>query len=126
MSDVPSWFHRLLMPGAHGPDVLSLQRVLGAVCTGSLDDETMALLRGVQALSGLERTGLCDEATASRVGDTARRLTGEPPTWYGTDRQDARVVELVGDRDAVRRFQSDHGLRPSGIVDRRTALHIGE
>lgn len=123
---IPTWYHRPLTAGCRGLDVSALQRRLGMVMTGTVDEETAVRLRGVQVFYHLPVTGDCDEATASAIGDTARHEAGLPPSWYGTERQAERVVELVGDEDAVRRFQSSMGIRPSGVVDERTALLIGE
>lgn len=43
------------------------QRVLGAKVTGEMDDETKAVLRGVQALFKLPLTGILDKATAEQI-----------------------------------------------------------
>ena len=135
-----SWYRRELDLGATGEDVRIVQRRLGAPVTGIYDEDTMAYVRGLQRLKGLPMSGKTDNATADAVGEKAR--AGMLPEWYSRplhmwdEGDDVRELRLAlgftnGDNRydpdlelAVRRFQSEHELTPSGRIDEETALKL--
>lgn len=130
-----SWFSRDLEVGDSGPDVEVVQRRLGATVTGLFDAETVSYVRGLQRLKGLPVTGEVDERTADAIGEPAR--VGLLPTWYhrplkrGDSGEDvAALARYLGENGpsygpdlelAVRRFQSQHMIHPTGLFDEETA-----
>lgn len=124
----PSWWYRILYPGDSGPDVVTLQTLLGAPQTGVVDQDTQARLRGRQrAAQGLP-DGVCDLRTALLIGDVA--TAGLIPAWWPDEVDEILPVKLrCGTSDvesAVRRFQSHHHIPPTGVVDETTAIAIGD
>lgn len=133
-----SWFRRDLEAGDSGPDVEVVQRRLGAAVTGLFDAETVSYVRGLQRMKGLPVTGEVDERTADVIGEPAR--AGLLPTWFnrsltrGDSGEDVaalrRYLGLSGssfDHElelAVRRFQSEHMLHPTGVFDEEAAHKI--
>lgn len=67
---VGTWYERRIYAVASEEDrraVRYVQRVLGMVPTGELDEETRSKLRGLQHLFGLPVTGTLDDATAQQI-----------------------------------------------------------
>lgn len=67
---VGTWYVRRIYVATTEEDraaVHYVQRVLGMVPTGELDQETRSKLRGLQHLFGLPITGILDDATAQQV-----------------------------------------------------------
>ena len=67
---VGTWYERKIYASASDEDrraVRYVQRILGMVPTGELDEETRSKLRGLQHLFGLPITGILDDATAEQV-----------------------------------------------------------
>lgn len=136
----PLWWHREITEGDEGDDVRIVQRKLGVPETGVYDHTTAARVRGYQKQHGLEETGTVTKKTAKKAGDKATK--GQTPAWYtrdldeldtGTDvkaLRDALHVPLLPDyydhdlADAVRRFQSSVGIKPTGKLDRETAVAL--
>lgn len=105
-----------------------LQTLLGAPLTGVMDDDTTARLRGAQRAFQALPDGVCDLPTAVRIGD--RATAGMVPDWW-PDRADEVLPSRLGCRfgdlpAAVRRFQSQHRIPPTGVVDEATAIAIGD
>lgn len=137
----PSWFYREFGLRDSGSDVNVVQRRLGAPFTGVFDEETEVRVRGLQRLYGLRETGVVNAGTARRIGERAR--VGMTPDWHvrticlgdeGEDARRARATLGLGDADnrwdaaaeaACRRWQSAHGLDPTGEFDATTAVTAG-
>lgn len=137
----PHWYVRDLSLGMHGEDVAVLRRLIGLPPSKEYDRDVEVHVKGEQRAAGLPATGIVDEATAAAIGETQRY--GLVPRWYtrtlilgdaGADVGQLRY--LLGfprtgllDEDveaAVRRFQSQHRIAPTGIVDQQTAVVLGE
>lgn len=125
------WFHRTIFPGDQGADVATVQRILGMALTKEMDSETVARVRGLQRVHSLPITGVIDTPTALAVGESA--TYGLVPTWFQpslideTGLREALHIRVgVNLDDAVRRFQSARGHYPTGVVDERLAIEIGE
>lgn len=123
----PVWFRRPLGEGDAGPDVLIVQRKLGLLLTGVADLAFTLVVRGFQSGVGLPVSGVVDEATAAALGEQAG--WGLLPDWYkgeplcpGDQGYELVLAVIGGDGpDAVKRFQGQHGLVPTGVVDETTA-----
>jgi hypothetical protein len=126
----PRWYFRPLFPGDQGSDVALVQRKLGASITRTMDDSTVALVRGYQRLHGLPITGVVDGITAAELGQSA--TYGLVPQWWQPtlDEQGLRealhIRGFVSLEDAIRRFQSAHGHYPTGELSEALAIEIGE
>lgn len=122
------WWTRVLGCGDRGPDVSIVQLKLGLVDSGDFDLGTALAVRGLQSAMGLEASGFVDELTAQAIGP---RATDEfAPAWYEGEPLfpgDQRYELVLGDRDEwwLRRFQGNHGLRPTGVIDDTTARLLG-
>lgn len=137
-----AWFTRVLSMGDAGGDVELVQRKLHAPTSGTYDRATEARVRGFQRSHDLLVTGVVDASTAEALGESVRQ--GFVPEWYsrplqlGDHGEDvyALCVQLgMTDRGTifdqlvetlVRRFQSAHGLAPTGMVGEHTAVAIGD
>lgn len=67
---VGTWYERRIYAAASEEDrraVRYVQRVLGMVPSGELDEETRSKLRGLQHLFELPVTGILDDATAEQI-----------------------------------------------------------
>ena len=123
----PLWFTRPLMEGDEGRDVLIVQRLLGLLPTGRFDAATVLTVRGFQRGAGLHPTGAVDDRTAFELGE--QDGFGQLPPWWREpatrpgDPEYAHALELLGadDMDGVKRFQGNHHLPPTGVVDETTA-----
>lgn len=117
---VPLWWSGDLGPGDAAPAVGAFQRLTGLPVTGVMDELTVAAVRALQGRGG---SGVLDADVAARVGDlVAASLT---PAWWSPALRDdpAAVAAVLGDRDEawLRRFQSQHGVPPTGVLDEATA-----
>ena len=139
---LPAWFTRELVEGDGGDDVLIVQRKLGAPMTGVMDTTTTARVRGFQRKHGLEETGTVTKRTAKKVGDKASK--GTAPDWFdhamseGCAGEDVAALRLALGQpnlpvyydnslaDAVRRFQAEVGLKPTGVCDEVTAVALAD
>ena len=137
---IPAWFVRELVEGDTGDDVLIVQRKLGVPMTGVMDLTTQSRIRGFQKQHGLQETGTMNDETAGQVGDKASKDL--PPEWYtrplsdGDSGKDVAALRIALGQpnlpdyfdkalgDAVRRFQSSVGLKPTGKVTKSTAVAI--
>ena len=138
----PVWWYRDIYPGDDGDDVLIVQRKLACDPTGVMDDRTTARVRGLQRKNGLEESGIVSEKEAEKLGEKASK--GNTPDWYhrtleegdhGDDVTALRRALGQADKpvhfddtlaDAVRRFQSSVGLRPTGRLTKRTATALAD
>lgn len=125
---MPVWFTRPLVEGDWGRDVQIAQRKLGLVPTGLFDTAMTLTVRGYQHTLGLPVTGVVDADTANEMGE--QEGFGLLPSWFRPgikpgDEEFFHVLELIGatptDPDALKRFQGNHHLPPSGVVDETTA-----
>lgn len=123
----PMWYEFPLIEGDTGRAVLIVQRKLGLLPTGEMDAATVLTLRGFQRGAGLPVTGAVDELTARELGE--QEGFGLLPSWWqepgiGPDSPHfAHVLELldVDSIDGLKRFQGNHHLPPTGVVDETTA-----
>lgn len=137
----PHWYQRPLGPGASGPDVETVQRLLHGWQTGTYDVETAARVRALQRRHGLDVTGVVSDVEAAVLGESLRY--GLTPDWYerpvglGDHCESVATLRyLLGLPDgecfdvavdaAVRRFQSAHGLTPTGKVNADVANLLGD
>ena len=136
----PSWFVREILEGDTGDDVLIVQRKLGVPMTGVMDTTTTTRVRGFQKTHALEETGTMTKKTAAKVGEKASK--GQTPAWYtreiavGDVGQDVAALRIAMRQpnlpvdydeplaDAVRRFQSEAGVKPTGTLDHKTAVAL--
>lgn len=139
---LPRWYYRDLTLGDEGDDVLIVQRKVDAPMTGKYDGETSARVRGVQRKKKLKETGEVDKPTAEALGE--KPGSGQTPAWFEGEcapgcsgpcvaqvrillHQPALPVHFDNTlEDAVRRFQSENGLKISGIVDKKTAILLAD
>ena len=136
-----SWWRQPLSLGATGPDVEVVQRKLKCWQNGVYDFETTARVRALQNARGLPVTGVVDEDTAEALGELP--TASQMPSWYqgerklGDEGDDIRELRrMLGlsaipyfDRvceDAVRRLQSEHGVKPDGHANIDVACWLGE
>lgn len=126
----PTWFRRPLIAGDRGDDVLIVQRLLGLPLTGELDESTRMVLRGFQRIAGIAPTGDVDAETATALGE--QEGFGLLPEWWSPpavrpgDEHWDYALKVIGaeDQDGLRRFQGNHRLPPTGVVDEETARII--
>ena len=133
----PVWFKREIHPGDSGPDVKVIQRKLGVEETGIYDAACE------QRIRGLFSQPFVDQWVADQLGETAAHQAGLAPDWFlrpltlGCEGEDVHsLARLMGtdpsslftaDLDAaVRRFQSEADIVPTGVVDQHLAMLIGE
>ena len=126
--NAPSWFYRDIFAGDTGKDVLAVQRLVGGLSTGVMDEDTIARVRGVQRAARSPVTGVVDADTALALGERATQ--GLVPEWF--EAGDLSVLPtLLRCREwdvanALRRFQSHHHIYPTGEVDEATAIALGD
>lgn len=118
------WWTRTLGCGDEGPDVEVVQRKLGMVVTGFFDLSTAISVRGLQDYASLPTTGFVDEDTARALGP--RAIDHLAPKWF--EGEDIRPGDqlwdaVMGNRDEkwLRRFQGQHRIEPTGVINERTA-----
>lgn len=74
----PEWFKRDIYFPANDAEreaVRFAQRVMGAVVTGEMDEDTRKRIRGLQYTFGLPMTGILDRVTAMKI-DGLRNFHG--------------------------------------------------
>lgn len=137
----PSWFRHVLSVGDSGPAVQIVQRKLKILATGFYTRETEARVRAIQKQHDLPATGMVDEVTAGAIGELERY--GLVPDWFvgplalgdvGDDVEHLRWLlglPRAGSFDEevetrLRRFQSSHRLRPTGVLTEDVATLLGE
>lgn len=127
----PHWHFRILYPGDSGSDVGVVQVKVGAYPTRVMDETTVALVRGFQRVHNLPITGTVDHTTAQALGENTEY--GLVPKWWQPPlidevglRDALHIRAGVGLDDAVRRFQSSHGMYPDGEMTERLAIIIGD
>jgi peptidoglycan hydrolase-like protein with peptidoglycan-binding domain len=132
----PKWFRREIRPGDSGPDVVTVKRILGLDYSNSWDESAAMLLRGY---FGSE---VITAEIAEQIGESAAEAAGLPPEWFERElRADAQGVDvdilrkILGLRPgtydteceaAVRRYQGNHGIIPTGLVNESLARLMGE
>jgi murein L,D-transpeptidase YcbB/YkuD len=141
---VPAWYRREIRAGDSGPDVAVVRRKLALDPRGEFDDTCERLIRGMAKKRGVQTRGEVNEAVAAELGESA---TAElAPEWFTRtiqlwfEGEDVRALRealaVPGGRGenrydpdaekAVRRYQSEHGLPITGLVDEVTARRIGD
>jgi hypothetical protein len=123
----PVWWHRPIVENDFGRDVAIVQRKLGLLATGYADASLSLVVRGYQKGVGLVATGVVDEETASELGE--QEGFGLLPTWFTYpavkpgDKAYFFALNLVGceDENGIKRFQGDHHLPATGVIDETTA-----
>lgn len=123
---MPVWFSRPVTDGDQGRDVAIVQRMLGLLPTGKAGPEFSLVVRGFQRGVGLPATGVVDERTAACLGE--QEGFGLLPAWWSGDAHPGdpayeRALHLLGadSPDAVKRFQGNHRIPPTGVIDETTA-----
>lgn len=124
----PLWWRRTLTVGDRGPAVSVVQRKLGMPTSGLYDQGTAIAVRGLQADVGLPTSGDVDELTARWLGP--RATDGVIPDWYNGEpvypREQRYAVVLQGHSESwLRRFQGNHDIEPTGMIDEQTAILLG-
>lgn len=132
---LPNWFVRPLTVGDRGSDVVVVQRKLCVRPDGEYTAGLAAVVRGYQHAMHLPVTGDVDDETAVQLGEEAGHDL--LPEWFkggalspGDQGWDV-VVDLLSvpaseARDALKRFQGNSGLPPTGVVDEWTARKLGQ
>lgn len=125
--NVPLWWSRPIVEGDTGRDVAIVQRKLGLLPTGTADASLPLVIRGFQKALRLPPTGVVDEATAAELGELEG--FGLLPLWFTHpavnpgDPAYQHALDLLGATgvDGLKRFQGNHKLPPTGVVDATTA-----
>lgn len=120
-SEPPAWFRDPLTPAGWR----IVQRKLGLPETGSPDRVLYAAVAGFQKARGLPGTGEVDEVTAALLGPSASE-SALPDWWleeYESDPLAVACFLAIHDRDLpwLKRLQGNHGLKPTGLIDKTTA-----
>lgn len=123
----PLWWNRPIHDGCFGRDVAIAQRKLGLLATGYADAGLTYTVRGFQRGVGLIPSGVIDEDTAAELGE--QEGFGLLPTWFTHpevkpgDRAYFYALDLLGceDESGVKRFQGNHHLPATGVIDETTA-----
>ena len=122
----PIWYSRPIVEGHSGPDVAVVQRKMGLLPTGCADAAFTLVVRGYQKGVRLPATGVVDDRTAIEMGE--QEGFGLLPVWWtepihpgGQHYQHA--LNLIGatDTDGLKRFQGNHRLPTTGVIDETTA-----
>jgi Putative peptidoglycan binding domain len=124
-----------LHEGASGSSVARLQRALGVTSDGSFGPVTLRALRRFQARHGLTVDGIAGPQTWSALGRAGHMSLASSSVGGGGVATLQRVLGIGADgvfgpqtEQAVRSFQSGHGLTVDGIVGpaTRSALGLGD
>lgn len=146
-SEVPSlprWFRRIISEGMTGTDVDVVRRKLGFTDSGPYDRSVQERVVGLARRKHVVTEGDVTPEVATVLGESEADKAGLTPEWYqhpirymfqeGEDVRALRGRLGLGTRDnrydpdaedAVRRFQSAHGLPSTGFVDEELAKRIG-
>ena len=142
MLPLPHWYHRIVMVGDTGPDVRAIRTVLNLAPEGAYDERCAALVRGRQRMHSMPTDGHVGPQTARILGEPADY--GQVPLWwqgrnlhYGVKGQDVSEMGLridfwMGDtfgqsyENAVRRWESAHGHKPTGVFTEQYAIEVGD
>ncbi len=132
----PRWYVREIHAGAAGPDVKACKRILGLDWETPWDVEAQVLLRGYFGQDHVTAE------IAEKIGESEASAAGLPPEWYardlvpgmwGPDVDAVRRIMTLGHgiyddalESAVRRYQSNHQITPTGVVTEDLALLLGE
>lgn len=144
--DIPKWYTREIVTGMSGPDVDVVRRKLG-LSPGQHDRASEDRIKALARKNDVESRGEVNPDVAKYLGESEANRAGLVPVWFkrelgpkdmfsaaGDDVRQlrGRLALAVGDdrytpevEDAVRRFQSYHGLLPNGVVDEELAKLIG-
>lgn len=140
----PIWWYRTIHLGDTGPDVDVIRRKLG-LAPGPYDEACNRLVKGMTGYSKVPSLGdSVDAAAAEVIGESAANEVGLVPEWFEKDidkdtpnGEDVRALRgrlaLDSSRndvtyevvEAVRRFQSQHVLPTTGVVDAGLARLLG-
>jgi len=122
----PVWYNRPIAEGDHGPDVAVVQRKMGLLPTGRADAVFTLVVRGYQRGVGTYPSGIVDDLTAIEMGE--QEGFGLLPVWWtGPISFDGQGYQhglnLIGANgiDGLKRFQGNHQLPPTGVIDETTA-----
>ena len=122
----PVWYSHPIAEGDHGPDVAVVQRKMGLLPTGHADVAFTLVIRGYQHAVGMYPTGTVDNLTASEMGEQGG--FGLLPDWWTEplhpgEQHYQHGLDLIGaiDSDGLKRFQGNHQLPPTGVIDETTA-----
>ncbi len=130
----------VLHPGASGPAVATLQRLLGVRVTGFFGDETKAAVLRFQQSRGITATGVVATLTWGALGRTAQPApSGQRPTlsqgmqnpWVTVLQQKLRMPNVTGyfgpiTLSYVKALQRRAKLPQTGVVDSRTWRKVGK
>jgi murein L,D-transpeptidase YcbB/YkuD len=148
LNSVPSWYYREIHLGDIGPDVDVIRRKFG-LAPGSYDHTCEGMVRAMAKKKNVPSLGeTVDAEAAEMIGESEAARAGLVPSWYEMEIRPEDVFDYFGDDvrllrgrlaldvgsdvwtpevvDAVRRFQSQHGLLPTGTVDETFAKALGE
>jgi len=107
-----------------------------------MDDRTQHRVRGLQRQHGWREDGIVSEKEAEALGE--KESKGQVPGWFtrtlavGDEGRDVEAVRVALKaplkpvfydahlETVVRRFQAAVGLRPTGRVNQKTAVAIGD
>lgn len=139
----PAWFSRELTLGDEGDDVRIVQRKTAALITGTYDDDTAARVRGVEKKMGRKKqTGRVDAEVAKTLGE--KPGAGQLPEWFNHDVKAGDSCGCVAQlrlllkqpnlpayfdadlENAVRRYESEIGLKPSGIASKPVVQSLAD
>ena len=122
----PVWYNRPIAEGNHGPDVAVVQRKMGLLPTGHADAALTLVIRGYQHGVGMYPTGIVDDLTAIEMGE--QEGFGLLPVWWISsvhpgEQHYQHGLDLIGaaDTDGLKRFQGNHRLPTTGVIDETTA-----
>jgi hypothetical protein len=122
----PVWYVRDIADGDTGSDVAVVQRKMGLLPTGHADPAFTLVVRGYQKGVRLPATGIVDDLTAVELGE--QEGFGLLPVWWTGpvspgEPHYQNTLDLIGatDTDGLKRFQGNHQLPPTGVVDETTA-----
>lgn len=138
---IPLWFKREIRIGMSGADVSVVRRKLGFTSDGPYDRSVQSMVVGLAKKNKIATDGEVNADVANELGPSADEQ--ETPSWYQRDLKhfdmgdDVRALNRrlgldPGDdrfredtEAAIRRIQSERGLRVTGRVDADLARVIG-
>lgn len=133
---IPKWYVREIRAGMAGPDVKTCKRILGLDWETPWDGTAQVLLRGYFGRDYVTAD------IAEKIGESEAAAEGLPPEWYVRDLEpgmwgpDVDAVRKILDlghgiyddhmESAVRRYQSNHQIVPTGTINEELSLLLGE